>query len=124
MRARTRRRALAGAPVSERMFAENTDLFFDDFALPATIHLTPARAVRVIFDVYPATQTLWDRDSFSERFYESALDSDRPFIHAKESDLIGVGTKITINGADYYVLRVDLTGNGIAQVWLSHDPVA
>jgi len=108
------------------MFVENVDLFFDDFAVLATIHTTPVRTAKVILDFYPALQMVWDKDSFSQRFYESTLDSDRPLIHVKESDLTGVrpGTKITINGADYYVLYLDLTGTGIAQVWLSHDPVS
>lgn len=112
-------------PVSQDVpFAGDLDKFFKRFGVPVTLHTTPTLMQAVgIFDMYPSTLAVWDRDSFSQRYYEASVNSTRPALVIKSDYIanVDVGIKVTVLGDDFYIVGIETDGTGLTTLWLSRD---
>lgn len=95
-------------------FTEDLDQFLDtdDFAVEAVFSLAPSgtRNVNVIFDT--PTQSV--------DIYDTAIETDAPFVRCKTEDLNGVkiNANVQIASVNYKVKRITNDGTGISIVYL------
>jgi len=94
-------------------FPENLDQFFDtdDFAVQAIINTSPTpRTINVIFE----------SPTEGVQMYETAVESDAPFLKCKTSDLSGVtrSNTVTVNAVVYKIGKIAQDGNGTSKIYL------
>lgn len=93
-------------------FTENLNQFFDtdDFAVSAVINTNPSRTINVIFET-PTEET---------EIYNTAIESNAPFLQCKTSDLSGVSrtNTVAIAGTVYKIGLIRHSGSGTSLVFL------
>ena len=96
-------------------FVENLGAFFnqDDFAVTAILKLEDGGATRSI-------SAIFNTPTQSIEIYNTAIETDNPFLMCRTSDLSGVRNKqkVVVEGKTFTIEKISADGTGVSTIYL------